>query len=188
MNIPNMLTIARLFMVPIFILVFILEGTPKTWSGTIFILASITDVLDGYIARKYNMSTKTGQLLDPLADKLMQITVIVSMLCAKMVPLWFVLVLACKEILMICGGFYLYVHKTYVKSNIFGKTNTVVVFCALVTLLLFTGSNETLKDIMLGVALGTNITAIISYTYLYFLQQKKFKDYIGKNKDGGVAK
>lgn len=188
MTIPNMLTVARLCMVPVFVLVFALEGHPKTLSGLIFILASVTDVLDGFIARKFHMTSKTGQLLDPLADKLMQITVVVSMLCAKMVPLWFVLVLACKEILMICGGYFLYRRKNYVKSNIFGKTNTVLVFCALISLLMFSEHNATLKDTMLGVAVGSNIVAIVSYAYIYFLQQKKFKEYIGKNKVGGVAK
>ncbi len=187
MTIPNILTVARLCLVPVFIAVFMLEGHPKTLSGMIFILASATDVLDGFIARKFNQTSKVGQLLDPLADKLMQITVVVSMLCAKMVPLWFVLVLACKEILMICGGIFLYTKKTFVKSNIFGKTNTVIVFCAMVILLMFSESNETLKNIMLGMAVGTNIAAIVSYAYLYFLQQKKFKEYIGKNKDGGIA-
>ena len=187
MTIPNILTIARLCLVPVFIAVFILEGQPKTLSGLIFILASATDVLDGYIARKFNQTSKTGQLLDPLADKLMQITVVVSMLFAKMVPTWFVLVLAIKEVLMICGGIFLYIRKTFVKSNIFGKTNTVIVFCAMVILLMFSEGNETLKDVMLGMALGTNIAAIVSYAYLYFLQQKKFKKYIGKQDDKGVA-
>ena len=188
MTIPNILTISRLCLVPVFALVFVLEGQPKTMAGLIFILASATDVLDGYIARKFHQTSKTGQLLDPLADKLMQITVVVSMLCAKMVPLWFVLFLACKEILMICGGIFLYTRKTFVKSNIFGKTNTVIVFCAMVILLIFSEHNETLKEVMLGMALGTNIAAIVSYAYLYFLQQKKFKDYIGINNNGGVAK
>lgn len=188
MNIPNMLSIVRLILVPVFVVVFLLEGEQKTAAAIIFIIASATDVLDGYIARKFNMSTKVGQLLDPLADKLMQIAVVVTMLCADMVPLWFVLVLACKEILMICGGFFLYTKKTFVKSNVFGKTNTVIVFCAMVTLLSFSNSNEGLKNIMLGVAVGTNIAAIVSYAYLYFLQQKKFKNYIGKNEDGGIAK
>ena len=108
MNIPNMLSILRLVMVPVFILVFLIEGEQKTAAAAIFILASATDVLDGYIARKYNMTTKIGQLLDPLADKLMQIAVVVTMLCAKMVPLWFVLVLASKELLMIVGGAFLF--------------------------------------------------------------------------------
>ncbi len=181
MNIPNMLTILRLFLVPVFVFVFLFEGDQKTIAAAIFILASATDVLDGYIARKYNMSTKTGQLLDPLADKLMQIAVVVSMLCAKMVPLWFVLVLASKELLMILGGYFLYTKKTFVKSNIFGKANTVVMFCAMVILLVFSETNETVKNVMLDVTLVTNIVASTSYLYLYFIKQERFKTYISKN-------
>lgn len=173
MNIPNILTIIRLILVPVYLLVFAFSGEQKVAAAIIFIIASITDVLDGYIARKFNMMTKEGQLLDPLADKLMQIAVMVSMLCAGMVPLWFVLLLACKEILMIIGGFVLYKQKTYVKSNVFGKVNTIVVFCAMVCLLLFSDSNAQLKEIMLGVAVGTNATAIISYTSIYFSPKRK---------------
>lgn len=182
MNIPNMLTVLRLFLVPVFILVFLSEGEQKTAAAIIFVLASATDVLDGYIARKYNMSTKVGQLLDPLADKMMQIAVVVSMLCAKMVPLWFVLVLASKELLMILGGAFLYTKKTFVKSNVFGKANTVAMFCAMVILLIFSGTNEILKNIMLIVVVCTNAAAILSYLYLYFLQQKKFKTYLGNSR------
>lgn len=179
MNIPNMLTVLRLFLVPVFILVFLFEGDQKTAAAIVFIIASTTDVLDGYIARKYNMSTKTGQLLDPLADKLMQIAVVVSLLCAKMVPLWFVLMLASKELLMILGGFFLYTKKNFVKSNIFGKANTVVMFCAMVILLIFSETNETLKNVMLDVTLVTNIVAMVSYLYTYFIKKKQFKNYIG---------
>lgn len=180
MNIPNMLTVLRLFLVPVFILVFLLEGDQKTAAAIVFIIASTTDVLDGYIARKYNMSTKTGQLLDPLADKFMQIAVVVSLLCAKMVPLWFVLVLASKELLMILGGFFLYTKKTFVKSNVFGKANTVVMFCAMVILLMFSETNETLKNMMLDVTMVTNIVAMVSYLYTYFIKKKQFKNYIEK--------
>ncbi|HBL83263.1 CDP-diacylglycerol--glycerol-3-phosphate 3-phosphatidyltransferase [Congzhengia sp.] len=186
MNIPNMLSILRLVMVPVFILVFLIEGEQKTAAAAIFILASATDVLDGYIARKYNMTTKIGQLLDPLADKLMQIAVVVTMLCAKMVPLWFVLVLASKELLMIVGGAFLFAKKTFVKSNVFGKLNTVAMFCAMVILLIFSVTNVTLKNVMLGVVVVTNAAAIVSYLYLYFIKQKQFKNYIGKKQDGGL--
>ncbi len=180
MNIPNILTVLRLFLVPVFILVFLFEGDQKTAAAIVFIIASTTDVLDGYIARKYNMSTKTGQLLDPLADKLMQIAVVVSLLCAKMVPLWFVLILASKELLMILGGFFLYTKKNFVKSNIFGKANTVVMFCAMVILLMYSETNETLKHIMLDVTMVTNIVAMVSYLYTYFIKKNQFKNYIEK--------
>ncbi len=184
MNIPNILTILRLCLIPVYIVVFALEGDTKNTAAVIFIAASITDVLDGYIARKYNAITKVGQLLDPLADKLMQLTVVISLLISKILPLWFVVLLAVKELLMIAGGIFLYAKKTYVKSNFFGKLNTVVLFIALV-LIFFTHTSELVSTIILGIAATVNILAIISYSYSYFVKQSKYKDYIQKN-NGGV--
>ncbi len=187
MNIPNILSVIRLFLVPVFIIAFIVEGEPKTLSAAIFIAAGLTDVLDGYIARKFNMTSKVGQLLDPLADKLMQIAVVVSMLCAKMVPLWFVLILAIKEFSMIVASFFLYTKKTFVKSNIFGKVNTVVVFCTLIILLVFSETNPSLKGYMLDAVIVTSALAIFSYIYVYFIKHKQFKKYIGKNDTEDLA-
>ena len=187
-NIPNILTLIRLCLVPVFILVFLLEGGQRTAAATIFIFASVTDVLDGYIARKYNATSKVGQLLDPLADKLMQISAIVMMMSVKILPLWFVLILATKEILMICGGYFLYSKKTYVKSNFFGKLNTVVMFVAIVVLMLYSETSPTLQKVMLGIVVCTSLSAIVSYVYLYFLHQKKFKNYIKDNKTEVIEK
>ena len=76
MNIPNLLSIFRLALIPVFAVV-IFSPIPNSalWACLIFLLSGATDVLDGYIARKYNMITNVGKVLDPLADKLMQITV-----------------------------------------------------------------------------------------------------------------
>lgn len=178
MNIPNLLTTLRFFMIPCYIAVFCTEGEYKLFSAIIFILASVTDVLDGYIARKYNLTTKWGQLMDPLADKLMQITVIVSMLVTDMIPLWFVILSAAKEFLMILGGIFLYTQKTYVQSNIFGKLNTVMLFVALCVILTAPQINSVICTIMLAVSIALSIFAMITYTYSYLLKQKKFKEYI----------
>ena len=73
MNLPNILTIIRLFLVPVFILTYTTgDGTAaRVSAAAIFFVASVTDVLDGYIARKYNKITDFGKLADPVADKLM---------------------------------------------------------------------------------------------------------------------
>ena len=111
MNIPNALTGLRFLMIPLYCWVFSIEPEAKFWSAAIFVLASLTDVLDGYIARKYDMTTKWGQLMDPLADKLMQIAVIITMVLAGIVPNWFVMVLVIKECLFIFGSICLYTEK-----------------------------------------------------------------------------
>ena len=88
--IPNILTTARLILVPIFAyLVLGVENLPG--AAMIFLLSGITDVVDGFIARKFNMITNFGKVYDPFVDKLMQITVLASLLCVGRVPLWFLL-------------------------------------------------------------------------------------------------
>lgn len=183
MNLPNMLTTLRFFMIPCFLVAFHTEGEYKLLSASIFILASITDVLDGYIARKYNLTTKWGQLMDPLADKLMQISAIVSMVISDMIPIWFIIVAALKEGLMIAGSAFLAAKKTYVQANIFGKLNTVVLFVALCLFMIYPSINRVAETIILGASIALSIFAMITYTYSYLLKQKKFKEYIpGKEK------
>ena len=123
MNIPNLLTLFRLLLVPLFIVVFHSEQNMHLFATLIFVLASVTDVIDGYIARKYNMITRWGQLMDPLADKCMQLAGIISLFIADLVPGWFIFLLVIKELMMILGSVFLYSKKTYVKANIIGKGN-----------------------------------------------------------------
>jgi len=184
-NIPNILTVFRLCLIPVYIAVFAMSDETKELAAIIFIAASITDVLDGYIARKYNMTTRIGQLLDPLADKLMQLTVVISLVLSDMLPVWFVVVLALKELLLILGGVFLYTKKTYVKSNILGKLNTVVLFIAMV-LIFFTHTSDLVSNIILGISTVFNFLAIASYSYAYFIKHKNYKNYISKESNGGA--
>lgn len=186
MNVPNILTLFRLCLIPVYIIAFIADGESKNLAAWIFIIASATDVIDGYIARKYNMMTKAGQLLDPLADKLMQLTVVISLLIAKIIPLWFVIILAVKEILMIVGGIFLYSKKTFVKSNVFGKANTVILFIAMIVIL-FAHTSVVVTDIMLAISVISNFLAIGSYVYIYALKHDQYKEYLDKNSNGGIG-
>ncbi|MBP3337700.1 MAG: CDP-diacylglycerol--glycerol-3-phosphate 3-phosphatidyltransferase [Clostridia bacterium] len=183
MSIPNILTVLRLILVPVFAVVFHFEGEAKVASAIIFMVASITDVLDGYIARKFNMSTKIGQLLDPLADKLMQLTAIVCLTLSGRLPLWFIIILAIKEILLIAGCTFLYIKKTYAKSNIFGKLYTVVLFVALMLLMAVPEFSTLFELLLLLIVVGIGIFALSAYCYSYFLQHKKFKQYIKKGEN-----
>ena len=111
MNIPNMLTLFRLFLIPVFILVFFSNMANSLMAAVgIFLLAGLTDVLDGYIARKYNLITKWGIVMDPLSDKLMLLTVLSCLVITSYAPVWILMVVAAKEI---WKGFYssvLYLH------------------------------------------------------------------------------
>lgn len=110
MNIANQITIARIIMIPVFIIFLLVPmhlGTLSLGasalpvsvfiSGLIFIIASCTDWLDGYYARKYNLVTTFGKFLDPLADKLLVMSALVSLVALELVPAWMVIVILARE-------------------------------------------------------------------------------------------
>ena len=139
MNLPNLLSTLRLVLVPVFCGVFF-SGMPHAhrMAGIIFLVASLTDMLDGYLARKLNQITKLGRVLDPLADKLMTAAALVSLLICRMVPLWIVVIFVTKELLMGAGGLVLYGKISDVPaSNMLGKAATTIFFVSIVAIMLF---------------------------------------------------
>ena len=135
MNIPNILTTVRFFLIPVFVLVFYSTSQNTIlYATSIFLLAGVTDVLDGYIARTYNMVTKWGVALDPLADKLMQLTVIICFTTRGYLPVWVIVVVGVKESLMVVGALFLYYRKdeTVIPSNKYGKVATVAFYVVII--------------------------------------------------------
>ena len=125
--IPNLLTTARLVLVPIF--AFLVLGAKNfPAAAAVFVLSGITDVADGYIARHFHMGTNFGKIYDPFVDKLMQITAIVCLAIARIVPFWVIVVVICKETAMIVIGGILYLKKIVVHSNWYGKAATVLFY------------------------------------------------------------
>jgi CDP-diacylglycerol---glycerol-3-phosphate 3-phosphatidyltransferase len=98
LNIPNMLTFGRIVMIPL-CLWFLEQDTPQTsfWAAIVFTLAAITDILDGYLARKLNVVSVLGKLIDPLADKLIVMATLVWMVEMGRMPTWVVIVLLARE-------------------------------------------------------------------------------------------
>ena len=113
MNTPNKLTIARMIIVP-FLVIFLLTG----WGGeanryislTLFVVASVTDWFDGYLARKNNLVTNFGKFMDPLADKLLVCSAMICMIDLKRLSAWFVIIIIARE--FIISGFRLIADKT----------------------------------------------------------------------------
>ena len=118
-NVPNILSIIRILLVPI---VAVLIGYDNMVPALIlFLVACATDLLDGQIARKKGLITKVGMWLDPLADKLMAVTVVIMFTVKGIIPLFVVIVLLSKELLMIIGGAVLIKKGINVPANKFGK-------------------------------------------------------------------
>ena len=120
-NVPNVMTFIRLALVPVTVWL-ILEGH-MMWALASFLIACATDLLDGYIARKYNQTTKLGIWLDPLADKLMAVAVIVTFtICPEHIfPPVVMIVVFVKEFLMLLGGLIILGRGSVTPSNKFGK-------------------------------------------------------------------
>lgn len=135
MNIPNVLTIVRFMLIPVF--AYFLSARHYIVAMLLFLASGLTDVLDGYIARKYDLVTSWGKIADPMADKLMQITAfIILSLVLKVIPIELVLIILAKEIMMGLGAIVLYREKKYVVSaNWYGKMTTVFIYLAIIMLM-----------------------------------------------------
>ena len=96
MNLPNKLTMFRVILIPFFVVFLLVDITPvDNWIAlAVFIIASLTDMLDGKIARKYNLVTNFGKFMDPLADKLLVCSALVCLVAVDRIPAWMVIVLS----------------------------------------------------------------------------------------------
>ncbi len=135
MNIPNILTALRFIIIPVF--AYYLITRHYIIAVILFLAGGLTDILDGYIARRLNLVTSWGKIADPLADKLIQITALVILsLVLKVVPVELLLIIMAKELLMGIGALVLYKQNHFVVSaNWYGKMATVVFYLAIVMLL-----------------------------------------------------
>lgn len=134
-NIPNILSIIRFILIP-FIYISVISRHFLT-ALIIFTISAITDVLDGFIARKFNYITDFGKLIDPLADKLTQISLLLSLSILKILPWWIFAIVFIKELVLIIYASVLYSKKdVVVYSKWYGKLATTLFYLAIVTSLL----------------------------------------------------
>lgn len=129
-HIPNILTVARFFLIP-FIIYFILVDQ-YIIALILLTVSGLTDVLDGWIARRFNFITNFGKLIDPLADKTTQLAVLLTITFKGVIPFWIIIVVALKEAAMIAGASFLYGKELVVSSRWFGKLATVLFYVAIV--------------------------------------------------------
>lgn len=127
-NLPNMLTMLRIVLIAIFVLLY--TSGLRLLALAVFIMAAVTDFLDGYIARKRQLVTNFGKLMDPLADKLMLIAALICLSGEGLVPVWVVATVAVKEFVMVGGGVLLLRQGIVVQAKMIGKVATVLFIVA----------------------------------------------------------
>ena len=129
-HIPNILTVLRFLLIPFIVYYTIVD---QYLLAFIFLtISGLTDVLDGFIARKFNFITNFGKLIDPLADNTTQIAVLLTLAFKDIIPFWIIIVVAIKEATMIAGASFLYGKELVVSSKWFGKLATVLFYIAIV--------------------------------------------------------
>ena len=161
-NIPNILSFLRLAMVPAFIILFF-RANSLYWAGLVYALAGVTDILDGAIARKTGSITKLGRIIDPLADKLMQVSAFTCMAVARIIPAWVILILAAKEGIQLLGGWLLLRRLHDVPpSNKYGKAASAVFYFITIAVIVF-DMPHILQVCLLGGALLLSLAALLVY-------------------------
>lgn len=182
--IPNILTLIRFLIIPIIVI----AATKKQYLVAIIWLtiSGITDILDGFIARKYNFITNFGKLIDPVADKATQIAVLASLVFVNIIPLWILLIVVSKEFVMVSGASFLYGKDLVVSSRWYGKLSTVLFYVAIVvSLALRALKNINLPNFVFSIDKPIYYLAILSTIFSLVMYIKAFfmRGYLKEKKE-----
>ena len=177
MNIANKMTVFRIFLIPIYVLFLLVDITDYHFliAAVVFIVASITDFLDGKLARKYNLVSDFGKFADPVADKLLVLSAMISFVQISMMPAWICIIITAREIAisgfrLICAG-----KGTVISASWMGKIKTVtqMAFIIISTVNLpyylqdsapgFCEVYETIRIVVMYIALIMTVISMIDY-------------------------
>ena len=167
MNLPNKLTVLRVIMVPFFVFFMLTDfaGDAGKWiSLVLFCLASLTDMLDGKIARARNLVTNFGKFMDPLADKLLVCSAMICLIPAGKLPAWVVIVIIARE--FIISGFRLVAADSgiVIAASYWGKFKTVSqMFMVIVLIADLGGVFDTVGTVLIWIALILTVVSLIDY-------------------------
>jgi CDP-diacylglycerol--glycerol-3-phosphate 3-phosphatidyltransferase len=168
MNLPNKLTVARVILIPFFVFFLLFEPSNTTFKWValaIFIIASLTDMLDGKIARKYNLITDFGKFMDPLADKLLVCSAMIGLIELGRIPAWIVIIIIARE--FVISGFRLIAadNGRVIAASYWGKFKTT--FQMIMVILMIANFDypiiNLLTNIIMWVALALTIISLVDY-------------------------
>ena len=167
MNLPNKLTILRVIMIPFFVAALLYDGganqNMRYVAAALFIIASLTDMLDGKIARKYNLVTNFGKFMDPLADKLLVCSALICMIELRELPAWMVTIIISRE--FIISGFRLVAsdNGVVIAASYWGKFKTTFQMIGVVLLIFNIPALSTLTTIIVWIALALTVISLVDY-------------------------
>ena len=167
MNLPNKLTVLRVLLIPFFVwfaLVDLVPGYSKYIAVLIFVVASLTDLLDGKIARKYHLVTNFGKFMDPLAGQLLVCAALICLSASGMVPAWMVIIIISRE--FIISGFRLVAsdNGVVIAASYWGKFKTTFQMLMIIVLLLDLGGVfDVIGQVLTWIALILTVVSLVDY-------------------------
>ena len=166
MNLPNKLTVLRVLMIPFFVafLLFDITGPADKWIAlAIFCVASLTDLLDGKIARKYNLVTNFGKFMDPLADKLLVCSALICLIELHQLPAWMVVIIIGRE--FIISGFRLIAsdNGVVIAASKWGKWKTTFQMISVILLIFNFAALKQVAAVCVWIALILTIISLVDY-------------------------
>lgn len=171
MNIANKITLVRIFLVPVFLIFMLTDFTAynSIIAFVVFVIATLTDKIDGTIARKYNLVTDFGKFLDPIADKLLVCSALICLTADGTIPAWITIVIIGRE--FIISAFRLVCADTgkTVAASWWGKSKTIAQMVTIIVLLLNIAQLKILEDILIYVSLVLTVVSLVDY----FLKNKE---------------
>ncbi|MDU7884972.1 MAG: CDP-diacylglycerol--glycerol-3-phosphate 3-phosphatidyltransferase [Clostridium perfringens] len=190
MNLANKLTLIRIILVPIFLVFIAYQGLPygSVIATLIFIIASVTDQLDGYIARSRNQVTNFGKFMDPLADKLLVTAALISLVELQLVPAWAAIVIIAREFAVSGLRTIAASEGLVIAASWWGKIKTVIQIIAIVLLLLQVNiiNSPGIKELVAGSDFLRNFFIYVPDIFLYLAVAITIisgVDYFRKNKN-----
>lgn len=176
-TIPNVLSLVRIALLPVFAGMYLASAAYPSlllWSFVVLVISGLTDLFDGWIARRFNQISEAGKLLDPLADKLTQLTVLICLATQYQELLWLVLISFAKELLQLIGGLLLLRRGDEVRgSQWFGKICTFVFYASMAAIVLFEDMLPAIR-----IALVVLISVLMLITFLGYV-----RTFLGAKKD-----
>ena len=184
--VPNALTVIRFLLIPIIVIACV-QGQ-YILAIAVLSISGLTDILDGTIARKYNYITDFGKLMDPLADKATQISLLTTLFIKGAIPIWILAIVVLKEFCMVSGASFLYGKELVVSSKWYGKLATVLFYIAMVISLFLEQIGNTTNNIIKAIGIAdtiiyylaviTTIASLIMYMKAFYIQ-----GYLKKNNE-----
>ncbi len=178
LTIPNMLSLFRLLLIPVHVSIYLKADSPADYflAGTILAVSCLTDLIDGKIARHFNMISTVGKILDPLADKLTQLSLILCLAVKHpILRCLFVLFLIKELFQLVAGAINLKKGKMLKGALITGKISTTVLFVSLIAMVLFPELSPKTVTIITVIDSVFLLVAFADYAIAYFVKESKFQ-------------